>query len=920
MPLLLAKTSRLAILHAGLIWISFSATVLSAIKLPAIKLPAIGLPAIGLAEPTGVSAGWIANGHFCNRQDSHELQQQRNEDSKLVEGLRRRRLFDLAQLHCQRRLSQPTIDPTSQTHLTIELMKTRTAQAIVTPAADRPAAWKTVDQTASQFTSNSPDHPRRLLVEVQQGLSHLTRAKIIRQEIAAEITGDSAKEQALQEIRTARSLFGRLGNDIDVAIRELRGRSETPHDLAVEQLLSLKNNIKLQLAQANLIRSQLYQPEDRLNRVAALGEVKQQLQEVQRVTSQGKPLWWKTQLGHLECFRLLGDSGAAKSLVDSLPKKDIPATTILPLLEQKIRLATEMGNEAFSKQVFKEYLGLTNSNPQVDLALVELASDLSARATSDELKKQWLDYASGFARKIESDHGNYWGRRADLILIGAAGGSSSDRNKLFPNSAENPNDVDLVAKSTDNPSIDNPNTASTTELDQMVRLGENAFRKNNLNDAVKAYQRAAKISRSLGDANRSLKFGMIIGQVFEKQSKPELAANQFIKSALADVNATNASSAHLRGCWNLAASLAGKTSTDPADNLTKYRAELDRHLKIWPGQPTANHARIYLADRNRRDRQWNAAFENYLAVEPDSSHIGIAIKGLGTTARKLLDQTERVQQSTTSVGASLITSLSKKRAQLKPAGSDWAQLEVLIAELEFLHGGASNQSIADAIANRLEPIEAFTTPSVVGSARAIRAAAVCCNQPKSATELIAQIQDDSSALRLCEKCLEAVAETGDTKNAAQANQLRINIIETLLTTQKDAGSKNVSLWSLKKSRLLSSLDRHAEAVLVLEKLRTEFPRNAGIQIELARSLTAQFKNSEPAKPLDHWRRLLPKLKSHTENWYEAKYNVALLLHQTGESAQAVKLLKLLRGVGPGWKDSELKPEFESLLKSAQGAN
>ena len=885
MQLLHAKTIQLAIVVAGVTW---------------------SLAGVSLASWSGLTVGGV-----CSSQDSHELEQQRDEDSKLIDGLRRRRLFDLAQLYCQRRLSQPTIDPTSEAHLTIELMKTRTAQAILTPAAERPAAWKAVDDTANQFATDSPDHRRGLLVEVQRGLSHLTRAKIIRQEIAAEIINHSAKEQALQEIRTARSLFDGLGNDIEKAIREVRGRSKTPHDLSVEQLLSLKNNIQLQLAQANLIRSQLYEPEDRLNRVAALGEVKQQLGEVQRVTSKGKPLWWTTQLGRMECLRLLGDSGAAKLLVDSLPTKDIPKATVLPLLEQKIRLATEMGNESFSKQVFKQYVELSDSNPQVDLALVELATDLSARATSDERRTQWLDYASGFARKIESDHGSYWGRRADLILIRDAGGSTSVARSADPATKADPNNVDLVAGESTN----NRGSASTnTELEQLIRLGENAFRKNNFDDAIKAYRQAAKTSQTLGDSDGSLKFGMIVGQILEKQSKPELAANQFIDSALADVNAANASSAHLRGCWNLATTFSGKTNSELTESLTKYRAELDRHLKTWPNQPTVNHALIYLADRNQRDRQWKAAFENYLSVNPDSSHFGIAAKGLSTTARKLLAQTTRNKRSTTSVSSSLISSLLQKRSEIKPNRPESAEIEVLISELEFIYrGGASDQSIADDIAKRLQPIQASTS-SVAGSARAIGAAAVCSTQTESAKTLTDQIKDDPDALRLCEKCLEAVAENGTGEKAADANRLRVDVLDMLLA---NTDSKNSSILTLKKSTTLSSLGRHADAVQLLEKLRTEFPKNAGIQIELGRSLTAQYQDSQPEKPLDHWRRVVPKLKSHTKHWYEAKYNIALLLHQMGESDRAVKLLKLLRSVGPGWDDSELKSEFESLLKSAQ---
>jgi len=646
----------------------------------------------------------------------------------------------------------------------------------------------------------------------------LTHARTIRQEIAAEITNQSASEQALDEIRTARSMLNQLGVDIDNAIPELRGRSVTEHDLTVQQLLNLKNNLRFQLANCNLVRSQLYPPEDRLNRVAALGEVKQQLGEVQRVVSQGQPLWWNTQLGQLKCLRLLGDSGAAKLLVDSLP------------------------------------------------TLVELASDLSARATSDELKNQWLDYASGFARKIGSDHGDYWGRRADLVLIRTVGGN--------PTAAvtKTPTDVDRgMAK---------PAGASNTELEQLIRLGENAFRKNNLDDAIKAYQQAVAKSVSLGDSKRALQLGMIIGQIFEKQSNPKSAADQFIKSALADIDAADASAAHLRGCWNLASTLKGKTKQDGADDLTNYRQELQRHLKFWPDQPTADHARLYLADRNQRDRQWKSAFENYDGVRIDSPHFPLAIKGLGTTSRLLLIETKRNNQSTLNTSLNLISALSQKRSQIAPESSAAGQIEILISELEFLYGGGANdQTIANAISKRLAPLQTSTEPVVADSSQAIRAAAICDAEIETAQQLVGQLQDEAS-LKLCQRCLEAVVSSRGSTNARTANRLQLDVIETLLNKSSDGdGLRGSTNLLLKKSSVLSSLDRHAESVSLLEKLKTDFPKNAGIQMRLARSL----------------------------------------LHETGHSTESVKLLKLLRDIGPGWNDSSWKSDFESLLKSAEAA-
>ncbi len=841
-----------------------------------------------------------------------ELEAQRQEDSKLIDGLRRRRLFDLAQLHCQQQLMKSDIDPTTESHLTIELMKTRTAKAILTAVSERPAAWKSVDETATKFSADAPNHPRRLLIEVQRALSHLTHARMIRQEIAAEMANDSARQQALDEIRTGRSLLERLGVDIDKAIPELRGRSKTEHDLTVKQLLNLKNNVRFQLATCNLIRSQLYEPKDRLNRVAALGEVKQQLGEVQRVTKKGQPLWWNAQLGQLQCLRLLGDSSAAKLLVDSLPTKEIPPATIRSLLEEKIRLATEMGNESFSKQVFEEYQKLLVSHPQLDIALVELAADLSARATSDDLKKQWLDYASGFARKIESDHGGYWGRRADLILIRAAGGNFTP--------PDNPN----TAATTDkvSPAMGKTEPVANTELDQLIRLAENSFRKNNLDDAIRAYRQASAKARSLGDSNQALQLGMIVGQIFEKQSKPDEAAQQFINSALADVDATSASTAHLRGCWNIASNLKDKTKDESSTTLAKYRAELDQHLKLWSDQPSADLARIYLADRNLRDRQWKPAFENYLGVRPGSTHLAAAINGLGVTTKQILAQSKRDQQSTISLSAELVSALVKKQSQLTSGSNSAVQLDLLISELDLVHGsGASDQTIADTIARRIESLENSTELSVARSSLAIRAAATSNSDLESATALVGRLGDNRNSLELCQRCLEAIVSRRGAEKTLAANRLRLVVIDNLLGDLPSPDQAPTSTkWLLKKASVLSALSRHDEAVIVLDKLSERFPKNAGVQMQLARSMTAQNRISNPEKPLNHWRRLLRKLKSHSPDWYEAKYNVAMLLHETGKSAEAVKLLKLLRDVSPGWDDSQFKSRFESLLISAEGSN
>jgi len=65
--------------------------------------------------------------------------------------------------------------------------------------------------------------------------------------------------------------------------------------------------------------------------------------------------------------------------------------------------------------------------------------------------------------------------------------------------------------------------------------------------------------------------------------------------------------------------------------------------------------------------------------------------------------------------------------------------------------------------------------------------------------------------------------------------------------------------------------------------------------------------------LKQWRSIASRTTAHTKVWYESKLNVARLLHESGKSPEAAKMLKYIKAVPPGWEKSELKTEFETLL-------
>ena len=220
------------------------------------------------------------------------------------------------------------------------------------------------------------------------------------------------------------------------------------------------------------------------------------------------------------------------------------------------------------------------------------------------------------------------------------------------------------------------------------------------------------------------------------------------------------------------------------------------------------------------------------------------------------------------------------------------------------------------------PIESTADGSLANMARAIHAVSLSVTQPEQAKQLLAQIAGDEPALGLCERCLAAVVENPSVaEHLTSIHELRLAAIESALATPAMQQQENEAArtnWMLKQTAALNALDRQSESITVLKLLEKQYPRNAGVQMQLARAMSIQYGKTDPQLPLDQWRRVAARLKSHSPNWFEAKYEVARLLVESGDSASATKLLKYIQAIPPGWDQSSLKPEFEKLLRRSEG--
>lgn len=824
-----------------------------------------------------------------------ELSVERRDNSALVEGLRKRRLFATAEFYCREQLKKADLDPTSQVGLIIELMKTQTMKALLAPLLERAQAWNEVQSTSADFLSTEIDHPRKILVQVQQALSHIAHGQMLSREIESQMADESTRTQALLEIKIARTNLNDLQREISNKLPEQQGRTLDSNELAVDQLLNLKNNIQYQLAQCNLIRARLYLPDDRLNRIDALNGVSEKLIEVQRLTSKGQMLWWNTKLGQIECYRLLNTPDLARKLAQSLETPKAPLPIKQRLAEQTIRNAIAIQDKTYSQSTFENLARFRPLTPELELALVELAISISTATTDKQKRKNWVSLAFNRSQSIKREYGPYWGRRAELILINTVG---------VPTSA--------TANNATGTSQSNHNLTSqpkSIELELLIRLATEAERKKEWDDALTALQRASDLAKSQADSKTVLNLQIRLAKILEGQGNHRLAADRLTSNAIEYATLPVASTAHLIGCWNYAKSISAKNpNSRPA-----FQTLLIQHLDQWPTAASSNQARIWLAKERINLGDWERALELYLAVTNLYPQLDSTIEQAIICAR----QTLKISENTTTAKFKSILSQFALRTDNLPSNTTLRnKLELAQLELDWQFG---SQRLLKNNQGKVKQIAADTQAINFALANALLVAFHAESDPKTAIQYVAVIADNHEVLQQCEQLLD-FSPAGATANQ-NLQTVKLALISTvlgLLEIQQPDKAKLKDSWKLKQAAVLIALKQNQQASQALTELEKKYPKNAEIQMQLARSLTGALEESNPEIPLEKWRRIANRLKKNTPNWYEAKYQVARLLSKSGDREGAAKLLKYLKAIPPGWNQSKLKTQFESLLlKSTQ---
>ncbi|MEX0714489.1 MAG: hypothetical protein WD278_19285, partial [Pirellulales bacterium] len=347
-------------------------------------------------------------------------------EARFLEGLRGRRLFELAEIACRDRLDAPGLSNERRSRLAIELSRSFTEHALHSAPDKREPLWQQAIDALDQSGAQA-DNPWRVLEQVQRGLVHLARGELARQEAELVRATEQQIEQARTHLRAAAKQLEEAAATVAAQQRQANQRGPAPLDgLSESELASLADHVSYQLARAFRNQGQCY-PAGSPDRANSLRQSVNLLSTLAR-TDVFDALTWNARLDQIVCYRLLEDFRAADQRIELLTQREPPPQVHLAARAEQIRLALDQGRLEDALAAAHER-NSADEETSGNLDYARLEAHLAAWQAADQADntrqaRQWQSEAANLVRAIDARHGAYWRRRAETLLAGTVTGSA----------------------------------------------------------------------------------------------------------------------------------------------------------------------------------------------------------------------------------------------------------------------------------------------------------------------------------------------------------------------------------------------------------------------------------------------------------------------------------------------------------------
>lgn len=813
--------------------------------------------------------------------------QSASNDERFLEGLRARRLFGLAESFCHERLADDELAAVDWAVLTGELIRCYVGQAVNAPPQEREAFWLRARETAEEFQRTHKDNPRLILIRVQDALTVLTRGELHRQEAEVALDPGPVIESAKAAIREAVRMLEELDNELVREIPLRHRRTLKPGELTADELISLGHNVQYQLARAYRNRALCY-PKASNDRIAALTQATEQLRKPLSQTTADDPLVYRIRIDLALCARLLGSFEAARQVLDTIERGQPAPPARLHARAESARLRLDQGRPREALTVLAQGRRLGGKvSAELDFAHLETYIALWKKATDDEDQAQaddWRKKAVAVVKLIEQTHGPYWGRRSDLLLVNTAGAARGHGN-----------------------------------VEILMRTADNLYRKGQLDDAVSAYDQAARAARDAEDEEQAFALFYKAALVEHTRKRHQQAAQKLRELGRTMQSHAKTSDAHLLAAWN-----AAQWAKDDPQGLIAYTEILDEHVRLWPQGKTADMARLWLGRIKESQNDLEAAIKAYQAVSSDHGQAEEAIHAAARCWATRLDRLKSKGEPYEDLARDASGFFEGQIAELRddPAAK-WNDLERFCAEqaaricLRFTTDGYGKaESVLQAALGGL----AKPDPTWTATAQSLLVIALAGQQGRraEAEQVLVKI-GSSSPERLLEMLdgLSQIAESAGPQVKQELANLQLAVADRLSSNGSQVASDKKQMLERLRAESLVLAGRRPEAVAAYADLAKKHPDSGNIQETYAQLLLDGDDKASWQTALEQWRRVAGRSRPRSDRWFKAKYSIALALLKLGERQQAAERIRYLQAIPPGLKGTPWEAKFQELLQRCE---
>lgn len=866
------------------------------LSVAAFAIPLVQLPATSL----------LVQAETAVRTSLRQETQSSEDPLRWIESLERRRLFRLASVALDE-LALDQTDPERMQRAQVRRIRVEAAWAVETVGEPRAQHWDQAHRLAARWVSEAANHRQQALLMVQDSLTWLAQAEVLRDEDAGAAARDEATlAQAMESLREARQLLQQVDQAIPEWMNERDLRDEQAWDSA--QWLALQRNVKFHIARVALERGYWYGDEQRLDRIEAFQSAAEQLQQVARQVTLDEPLAWQIIWAWSRSARAIGNMDQAFDVLippDTRASDDAwltwidqaPSDLKGSLIAERIRFEQTAGAlDAAGRWATRGFAGDFGASADLDLAILE---QLLARfeATEDEA---FQNQAVAWARQIEQKHGPYWGRRAQRILVSRAG------------------------------------SGPVANLDLVMQIADERTLQGKLDEAQSGYREALALAKSNNRPDIERLAVIRLGALAQATDQFSEAVSWFDQAT----ELTRVPSEQSRMAWlaiyNRLRRVESLAVDDPNRDVDQ-KALLDSaiaFLERWPDSEEALEVRIVAASRLAIEEDWINCFAVAITQPLDSpatDRMAIIIDlAIGRYAAKL--STDRSSDSSElAAELALLDELltrwfSEEAVPSTPSDSQSATRRVqrVVQGLRLANLANTPLPLSEAWSSQLDQWSPLAIsendPQAIALVAEARLAQLLEQLTQGSTRSLSAEQlaefstiDPAAVLTAARRLAEQRQRRADGSIRETMASIELQLLEQALSDQRlPDPSLRIERDMLRVAALMAG-GRTIEGIRLVEQLIEAHPDDGQLQTWAAMTLV-ESGSEYRQKALEQWRRVTARSAPRTDRWFEGRYWIARLTFESGDSQRAKQLLEFLKETPPGWDEAPNREAFEELYR------